>query len=67
MDPARKRPSDEIKKGLTAEQIFHSGKLEGRTVRAIAKQIERLSIVRQKKRVVVRQIDLSAFSLWKRP
>ena len=45
-----------VKKGLTAEQIFQSGKFEGRTVRAIAKQIERLSIVRQRKKVIVRQI-----------
>jgi len=45
-----------VEEGLTVEQIFQSGKFEGRTAGAIAKQIERLSIVRQKEKVIVGQI-----------
>jgi hypothetical protein len=45
-----------IDKGFSLNDIIHSGKLEKRTPQAIAKQIERLGFVRQKKNFAVGQI-----------
>ena len=45
-----------VKKGMNAQEIFRADKLPGRTVRAIGAQIKRLSIVAQKKKIIVAQI-----------
>jgi len=45
-----------VEKGMSAQEIFQSGKFSNRTVRAIDAQIKRLSIVSQKKKPIVPQI-----------
>jgi len=48
---------DMVKQGLSVEEIVKGGKFLGRTHAAIAKQIERLYIVRRKGKIIVRQIS----------
>lgn len=45
-----------VKEGLSAEEVFQSGELSGRTVRAIDAQVKRLSVGSRKKKVIVAQI-----------
>lgn len=45
-----------VKRGLSIQEIAESGKFPGRTRDAIRMQIKRLSIVQQKRKIIVQQI-----------